>query len=179
MPRPGLSSEDLNELIDLLVDRLGRLGKPIELRIVGGAAIVLAHDPEDRGLTTDIDALGSTDTTAVLAAVAEIGDERGLPADWLNFKAKMFAPDPMYPEPPWEVVRDVQGVRVCVGNPHMLLAMKIHAGRGRRDLDDIDLLLEVCAITSSAEAVEVFEAYYSREVINARVKLYLEDKFGS
>jgi hypothetical protein len=163
----------------LLVERLGRLGKPIELRLVGGAAIVLAHDPEDRGLTTDIDALEATDTEAVKAVVAGIADERGLPADWLNFKVMMFAPDPIYPAPRWDVVREVGEVRVCVANPEMLLAMKLHAGRGRRDLDDVDVLLEVCEVRDLARAKEIFETYYAREVLKERVDLYLNQKLGS
>lgn len=177
MPRPGLSADDLNELIDLLVERLVSLDRPIEIRLVGGAAIVLAHEPNDRGLTTDVDALESTDTDAVVRAVAEIADERGLPVDWLNFKVRMFAPDPVYPEPRWDVIRNVQQVRVCVANPEMLLAMKIHAGRGRRDIDDIDLLLNVCGIESAGQAIEIFETYYSREVVNERVELHLQHRF--
>ena len=177
MPTPGFSHEDLDELVDLLVEKLVERGGPVEVRIVGGAAIVLAHNPEDRGLTSDIDALEATNADLVKDVVREIADERGLPADWLNFKAQMFAPDPTYPEPRWDVVRERDAVRVTVANPQMLLAMKLRAGRGRRDIADIDLLLDVCEVNTVAGATEIFEHYYQRDVLNERVVAHLAQRF--
>lgn len=178
MPRPGLSAEDLNSLLDLLVERLDELDRPFRVGLVGGAAIVLAHEPADRGLTTDVDALEATDISVVREVVAGIALERGLPEDWLNFKVQMFAPDPVYPEPEWDVVREFRQVQVCVANPEMLLAMKMHAGRGQRDLPDIDLLLDVCDVRTAEHAVEIFERYYSREVMKERVVAHLEQRYG-
>lgn len=178
MPRPGLSADDVNELLDLLVERLLHLDRPFRIGLVGGAAIVLAYEPDDRGLTTDVDALEATDMTVVRELAAEIAAERGLPVDWLNFKVQMFAPDPIYPEPEWVSVRESGQVKVAVANPEMLLAMKLHAGRGRRDLDDIEFLLDVCGVESVESATEIFEAYYSREVLKDRVVEYLEERFS-
>lgn len=163
--------------MDLLVERLVARGEPVEVGIVGGAAIVLAHNP-DRGLTTDIDALESTNTALVTEVVREIAGERGLPDDWLNFKVRMFAPDPTYPEPRWDVIRERGTVRLTVANPQMLLAMKLRAGRGRRDVDDIDLLLDVCEVMTKAEAIEIFGHYYQRDVLNERVVAHLDQRFA-
>ena len=70
----------------------------------------------------------------------------------------MFQPDPDHPEPAWVVIREVDSVVVEVGTPQLLLAMKLHAARGRRDFDDITVLIEACGVTTVQEAEALFEA---------------------
>lgn len=171
--------DELVELIDILVDKLSDAGTvDIEIRIVGGAAITLAHDAE-RDLTSDVDALGARGRAQVEAAVAEIALERGLPLDWLNFKAAMYAPDPDRPEPAFDLFLARSGVRICVGRPELLLAMKLHASRGRRDIADIDTLLDACGVGSAAEAVAIFTAHYGAEVMKERSRLHLAARYGA
>jgi hypothetical protein len=45
--------------------------------------------------------------------------------------------------------------------------MKLRAGRGRRDADDIDRLLDACGIASLADAIELFDGYYPQDEIAA------------
>lgn len=172
-----LTHDDLVELLNLLIDKLAVGGADgVEIRVVGGAAIMLAHDP-DRGLTRDVDALGARGQALVEAAAAEIADERGLPPDWLNFKVAMYAPDPDRPEPAFDVLIERAGVTISVGSPRLLLAMKLHAGRGRRDIADIDLLLDACGVRTAAEAVSIFEAHYGAEVMKERSRVHLAARF--
>lgn len=170
--------DELSELLDVLVDRLIAAGATdVEIRVVGGAAIALAHDHE-RDLTGDIDVIGANGRPLVEAAVAEVAEERGLPPDWLNFKVAMSAPDPDRPEPAFKRLRERDGVRISVGSPQLLLAMKLRAGRGRRDIADVDTLLDACRVSSVGEAVGIFEAHYGAEVLPERSRLHLEARFG-
>jgi len=57
--------------------------------------------------------------------------------------------------------------------------MKLQAGRGRRDLDDISLLLGLCGITSIEAAVAVFDKYYPTEVIAPKAMSLLQQRFGN
>lgn len=100
--------------------------------------------------------------------VERVADRNNWPADWLNAKVQMYAPDPDHPEPAWEVFLDRGGVVVEVATAEFLLAMKLHAARGRRDTDDIEVLVERCGITSTGDAIELYEAHYKAEVLPDR-----------
>ena len=63
--------------------------------------------------------------------------------------------------------------------PQLLLAMKIRAGRGRRDADDIARLLETCAIKSMASTEELFGHYYPDDEIAMPARRQLEERFPS
>jgi hypothetical protein len=79
----------------------------------------------------------------------------------------------------WTVRTEEGGVVILVARPKLLLAMKLRAGRGRRDADDIDRLLDACGIASLAEAVELFDGYYPEDEIAAPAFLQLEARFRS
>lgn len=106
------------------------------------------------GTTTDVDALYGS-APEVEKAVRQIGRRRGWPDNWLNDKVKMFASHFDGPDG-WTdfALRDDVDIRVA-GAP-LLLAMKLRAARGRRDSADIDLLLDACGVTTTAEAVAIF-----------------------
>lgn len=55
--------------------------------------------------------------------------------------------------------------------------MKLGAGRGRRDSDDIDALLDTFGINSAAEAIDVFDRYYPNEVIAGPAMRQLRHRF--
>jgi hypothetical protein len=59
----------------------------------------------------------------------------------------------------------------------LLLAMKLQAGRGRRDATDIDLLLDECEIESFDDAKALFDKYYPTESIAPRALHQLHDRF--
>lgn len=171
------SHDGLVALLEELLDELASAGvEEVDVRVVGGAAIALAHDIE-REATQDIDCSGSSDRKAVEAAA--VAARRSLPSDWLNFKVQMFAPDPDHPEPGFEpiVVRGKR--RVLVGVPSLLLAMKLHAARGRRDATDIDTLLDACGVSSVDEAIELYASYYRAEVLKPRAMVLLRQRFAA
>lgn len=162
----------LNELVDELV----AAHVSARIRIVGGAAIVLAHDPE-RGATRDVDALLADPRDQVLAAVRRVAEREGWPSDWLNTDAQMYSPDPDHPEPGWEVMIERNGVVVEVGTARFVLAMKLHAARGRRDTDDIEVLIARCGLRSVEDAIELYEAHYRVDPLPERALAKLRQLF--
>jgi hypothetical protein len=170
---------DYDELVALLTELAERVDATyagddlLDIRIVGGAAISLAYN-HDRDPTDDIDALRASKKQLVLAAAADMAHVHGLSENWVNFKVQMFAPDPMYPEPEWDVLIKVGKVRVLVPEPRMLLAMKLRAGRGQ-DLGDIATLLEAAGISTYDDAVATFRAFYTDDPIKGRADAFLRE----
>lgn len=60
----------------------------------------------------------------------------------------------------------------------LLLAMKLLAGRGRRDADHIDLLLDACGITSAPEVVALFDRFYPTEEMAPAAARQVRGRFG-
>lgn len=56
--------------------------------------------------------------------------------------------------------------------------MKFCAGRGRRDAEDIDRLLDACEIASVAVALELFDRYYPDADVAAPAMRQLQDRFA-
>lgn len=48
--------------------------------------------------------------------------------------------------------------------------MKLLAGRGRRDGDDIEQLLGICGFNSIEAVEEIFDRYYPQDVIAPRAR---------
>jgi hypothetical protein len=114
-------------------------------------------------LTLDIDALLPS-TLGFAEVVKRVGDANGWPATWLNDAVKMYVSH-YDTDADWDVMSDGDGVTVLIARAPLLLAMKLYAGRGRRDADDIERLLEACDLRSLSDAVEVFDRYYPSEAI--------------
>lgn len=166
------------ELLAALAERLdAATTRPIEVRIVGGAAIAAGYNP-DRGVTDDVDCLETNDINAVYAAAAAVAAEHDLDDDWVNFRVRQFAPDPMYPAPEWTVLIERGDARVLVGNPRLLLAMKIKANRPNRDFGDVETLLGVCGMTTYDEARACFEEHYTTEPVPTRAAAFLRSKLA-
>lgn len=169
---------DYERLVALLTELAERITaaspEPCEIRVVGGAAISLKYNHQ-RDPTGDVDALQATNADVVYAAASAVAVSHGLRDNWLNFKVKMYAPDPMYSEPDWSVVLEHSNVRILVPEPRMLLAMKLRAGRGR-DLGDVDVLLHACDISTYANAVAAFREFYTDDEIKPLADAYLRDR---
>jgi len=112
-------------------------GTPVELIVVGGAALVLLYDARDT--TKDVDAFSGDAATAaqLREAAGRVADRFGLPNDWLNDAARGYAHGlsrgPVLLETPSLVVRTL--------TPGQLLAMKLCAWRDDVDVSDARLLL--------------------------------------
>lgn len=167
--------DTLQEALEELADRVAATGTAVQIRIVGGAAIAIGHGRET--LTQDIDALFGTSPEVELA-VAAIATERNWPPTWLNNAVRMFASDFDHLAE-WVVHLQRGNVTVKIAPADLLLAMKLRAGRGRRDSGDIDLLLDACAVTGRAQAEAIFDRYYPQEIIAAGAERQLDVRFPS
>src|SRR6202789_270597 len=162
-PKKNLRVSDLNRLeiesaLAELADGLNARNVKAKIYLVGGAVMVLAFDA--RFSTGDIDgAIHPTDD--VLAVAAEIGERRGLGAEWLNSSAPQFIP--VFKEPDWQPIFKSGNVEIVAADERSMLAMKMRAGRGARDRPDIEFLVKRCGVTTVAEALDLYEEYFPED----------------
>lgn len=149
-----LDAEQVLGLLHELSERLAARGVQAQLFVVGGAAMALAYD--HGRLTRDVDAL-FVPAPEVRVAAGEIGAAHGLEPDWLNDAAKGFLPGP--DEHP-QTVFESESLLVQVASPEYLLAMKLHASRDERDLDDAATLFNRLGYTTAQEAVDLLSHTY-------------------
>lgn len=159
-----LSRSEIEGALADLVAELTTLRRPVTIYIVGGTALMLGYDA--RQATRDVDAV-VTPPDDVLRAAVEIARRRSLPDDWLSVAASMFVPP--HPEDPNPTVfLQEEGVRVEIASAEWLLGMKIRASRGRQDIDDIRLLLEITNVRTVDAAVAVYDRVYEEDPIGER-----------
>jgi uncharacterized nucleotidyltransferase DUF6036 len=170
-----LTREELESGLQALVDELVRLGVGAKIYLVGGAAMVF-HTERER-LTDDVDGLYSP-IEAIDNAVAQIAEARRWPTAWLNDAAKMWESH-FTTQDDWQLLIARGEVKIFVAKPALLFAMKLQAGRGTRDLDDVALLFAICDIPSLEEAIEVFDKYYPSESIAPKARRFLQDHFAN
>lgn len=161
--------EDLIGALRDLIAELRSSGEVTGIRLVGGAALALRYF--DRRTTNDIDSLhvapGSEE--AVLAAAGRVGDRRGWDDGWFNFAVERSSSVPTFGRSvEWETIHDRDGIVVQVASKEALLAMKLHANRPGRDVDDIRSLLVLCDITSLDQAEELYEDFYPGDGLTDR-----------
>ena len=149
-----LDAEQVLGLLHELSERLAAGGVQAQLFVVGGAAMALAYD--QGRLTRHVDAL-FVPAPEVRVAAGEIGAARGLEPDWLNDAAKGFLPGP--DEHP-QTVFESESLLVQVASPEYLLAVKLHASRDERDLDDAATLFNRLGYTTAQEAVDLLSHTY-------------------
>lgn len=145
----------------------------VSIRIVGGAALRLAHF--DRDTTADIDA--QIEPMDRLEPIIEsIARDRGWRNDWLNNKAVMFIPT-WGQAVKWEPILDDANVSIAIAPLDALLAMKLNAARPGRDTDDIAKLLVLNDIDSVTSAEALFESFYPGDALPERTVNLLERIF--
>ena len=127
--------------IESALTRLGALAlqnnTPIELIVVGGAAMVLVF--QARQSTHDVDVLIVKPTTAQIARelASQVADEHGLHVDWLNDGAKGY----LHGFNDGGVAFSAPGIVVRHPAIEQLLAMKLSAWRDDVDIADARRLL--------------------------------------
>jgi len=146
----------------------------VSIRIVGGAALRLAHF--DRDTTADIDAQIEP-MDQLMPIIEGIARGRGWPNDWLNNKAVMFIPT-WGQAVEWESILDDANVSIAIAPLDALLAMKLNAARPGRDTDDIAKLLALNDIDSVATAENLFESFYPGDALPERTVKLLERIFS-
>lgn len=141
-------------LFQELSDRLDQAGVSAQLFVVGGAAMALAYD--DGRMTRDVDAL-FVPAPEVRQIAEEMSTAHGLEPDWLNDAAKGFLPgDDQNPA----TVFESESLLVQVPSPEYLLAMKLHASRDDRDLDDAAVLFNRLGYTSAQDCIDLLTQTY-------------------
>jgi hypothetical protein len=175
-----LDREDAHRLLTELAHKLHDADVAVTIHIVGGAAIMLTARP-DRTATVDVDSwinCGTDDGTRakVIGAAVEIARANpGISEDWLNEKASRFIPDSVGGNPnEWIALIDVGDVHIVAARAEVLLAMKPLAGRGRRDLPDVDALVVACRLTTIAEVEQIFDRFYPYDEMSPRAHTWLE-----
>lgn len=137
-----------------LSDRLADAGVSAQLFVVGGAAMALAYD--DGRVTRDVDAL-FVPAPEVRQIAEDMSIAHGLEPDWLNDAAKGFLPgDDESPR----TVFESESLLVQVPSPQYLLAMKLHASRDERDLDDAAVLFNRIGYSSAQECIDLLSQTY-------------------
>jgi hypothetical protein len=149
------SRQDIESLLDALEGRLRARGVAATVYIVGGAAIALREISADRR-TGDVDAL-MVPEDQVLEAAREIAAERGVRPTWLNSSARPYVPP--VPEEVMQVPASPGLARHTAPDEH-LLAMKLIAARGQRDMRDIIPLARRLGLSKAEDlAALVCEVY--------------------
>lgn len=164
-----LDADGVLALLCELSDRLAAEGMSAQLFVVGGAAMALAYD-RDR-LTRDVDAL-FVPALEVRRIAEEMSGPHGLEPDWLNDAAKGFLPGA--DENP-RTVFESESLLVQVASPEYLLAMKLHASRDERDLDDATLLFNRLGYTTAQECIDLLTATYPTGQLLPRHRYIAED----
>jgi hypothetical protein len=142
----------------------------VSIRIVGGAALRLAHF--ERATTADIDAQIEP-LIEITPIVEQIALGRGWPADWLNNQAVGFIPA-WGQAVDWEPIFDDSNVSISVAPIDALLAMKLNAARPGRDTDDIAQRIALNEIDNVAAAEDLFERFYPGDALPARTITLLQ-----
>ena len=170
-----LDRQDLIDGLSEVIRRAHAQGiRGASIRIVGGAALRLAHF--DRDTTADIDA--QIEPVAAITPIVEaIARDRGWQPDWLNNQAAMFIPT-LGKSVEWESLLDDANVSIAVAPIDALLAMKLHAARPGRDMEDIANLLVLNKIADIGSTEDLYEAFYPGDALPQRTIEILERMIG-
>lgn len=143
--------------------RLGGRNTPVEIVLIGGAAIIENYG--FRNMTTDIDAIIPA-MGIMKEAIVHVGDKFGLPNGWLNAdftKTSSYSSKLTVFSKPYRTFNQVLHVRYVTGE--YLIAMKLKSGRQyKNDLSDIVGILDEhekqkCPITKEAISKAVNDLY--------------------
>lgn len=147
-----LTAAQIRALLHELGRRLQAAGAHGDVKLVGGAALILqgiGNRP-----TADIDA-SYADPHSIHAVVADMAADYDLAPDWLNTNASAFVPE----NATWVNIEQLDGLTIQAADTETLLAMKIAAERDKDTLD-IARLLRRLNITNAAVAVDLaFDKY--------------------
>lgn len=162
-------------------------GRTVEIAVYGGAALLLTLNR--RVSTRDVDGVIEKDKNFVKKLAAEMAEEFGWDANWLNDGVKGWLSS-LDSNPGVKVLfktypsEEQPGLRVFVPKPEYLFAMKCRAMRvggvdSSSDIADIRRLANVIGIASAAEALALVESFYPHNMIEPKTRFVLEEIFSS
>lgn len=174
----ALTREAILDALSALSDELGKQGVIGEVCLFGGTVMVLAFNA--RLSTKDVDAIFHP-TALTRELVRRVGEERQLPADWLNDGVKGFVSArhettagnlPQFPS-----------LRLTMPVPEYLLAMKCMAARvggtsgEGSDIPDIVFLIRHLRLENARAVLELVGQYYPENRIPMRAQYLVEGLF--
>jgi len=174
----ALTREAILRALSSLSEELGRHGITGELCLFGGTVMVLAFNA--RLSTKDVDAIFQP-TQSIRDIACRIGEEQGLPADWLNDGVKGYVSSrhettpgnlPQFPH-----------LRLTMPVPEYLLAMKCMAARlggttgEPSDLPDIVFLIRHLRLQSAPAVLDLVGQYYPANSIPVKTQYLVEGLF--
>ena len=151
------------------------LHAPVEVVVVGGAAIAMQWNPGRA--TYDVDVVSEGIPAVFWGVVADVGRVEDLDAEWLNAAARVKAPTGPTPGEPTAIYLGSH-LRVYGASPHYVLAMKLLTGRGV-DLEDVPILLDVVQPTSRDELYDLVERAYPTAQIPASARYIIEQSWDA
>lgn len=168
-----MDREMLAQVLKCLNAKLDELGITGEIAIYGGAVMCLALNA--RGSTHDIDAIFHPKTDVAHAARL-VGEELGLPEDWLNDGVKGFvsANEDL-------VFFDQQSnLHIYVASAQYMLAMKLLSCRldNQSEISDIRFLLRYCNVSSVSQAETIIYKYYPKNRVLPKTFYFLMEEIG-
>ncbi len=164
---------DRGEIVDALTALAGELdrrGVSAEMYVVGGAAIALAFDA--RRATRDIDAVFEP-KAVVYEVAAQVGEDRDLPAGWLNDAVKGFLAGD---DPAASPVLDLPGLRCLTASPQVLLSLKILAHRVGEDEEDVRLLARELGLDRADQVLDLAERTFG-DRLDPAARFFVEQLF--
>lgn len=165
-----LSPSQITHLFAALDSKLGARDVPVDLLVVGGAAIAFQWNP-DR-LTRDIDVIDPLPDDVVAAVAGVAADTEGLSDYWLNDGAMVTRPTGATPREP-TVVYAGSSLTVSTAGAPYVLAMKVTAGRDV-DRSDLPVLFDAAGVTSLDEVYALQRAAYPGVPLHAAARRLAE-----
>ncbi len=134
---PGLTRETILAAFERLDAEIGPADPPVDLFVLGGAALVLLFGARES--TKDVDAFSPDSARAgpIREMARRVAEELHLPEDWMNDGAKGY----VHGVSPGPQVYRGRGLRIRALAPAQLLAMKLCAWRDDVDIEDSRTLL--------------------------------------
>jgi hypothetical protein len=160
-----MTGDEMRAGLAELGTRLESEGVHAKLWLVGGAVMVLAF--QWRESSDDIDA-AIAPSEDVLRIAREVGLGRGLEPEWLNNAAMAYIPQAV--EPDWQFLGKYGALEVLRADEMTMLAMKLRASRGRRDMGDIEYLINRCGFTEEIDILEMYEQYFPEDPLSTRAR---------
>ena len=155
MSKRELSRDDVIGLLDQFCLELKAVNFSGIISLVGGAAIALVYN-HNRQFTTDIDALLPAHPE-MSRIISKIAVENGLEFDWINSAVEEFIPFGLTDA--WIFYEEIHGITVRIASAPFLLALKLTAGRPRKDYKDIETLIDHLEIEDLSTCMSLVQKY--------------------
>ena len=166
-----LSAKQIQELFEVLNQKLFEQGEIGEIGIIGGAVMCLVY--QTRQATRDIDAIFHP-SHVIRKLADEIATEYHLDSDWLNDAAKGYLRDSFQKED----VLQLSNLRVWAPEPSYMLCMKCMSARwDTHDREDVISLIRHLKLKNAKQVFEIIESFYPKNKIPPKTQFFIEEVF--